>query len=597
MIPMAADYYEEINKQFQRRVTVEAQLSSADPTHINKTSYEDGSLQAIVSKPPQLYDQISRMDFGWNTLEPQRVNSTGRFVVYDYDTVGQFGWWGAVLADENGDFEEPQIIKLSYAENMTFYQFSIFFDYWANEYATDFNLSFYDSANVLIKSLDVTDNDSAQYLSDEPISRVRGVTLTINKWSKGLRRAKVSELLGGAILTFGEDEVTAYDVIENSSILQDEISISQCGITINNFDQKFNPIAPQGLENRLKDKQIFTVYFKVGNSDIIIIPSSFMYLWEWKTVGNQTTFKCRSVFEFTEGEYYAKNHNTVSAYDLITEILNEMFITEFSISPELMNITVNRYCPPQSLRATLQQLLNACCAYVYVNKSGVVVIDMIKNVFTNTDLVLGFDTILPDESVYYPPIRQEKVIDGVVSSVYTYSLDTAGVVDLVKDLAITFEPNETLYIEYGSVATSVIATATTGTITEVEYLADRCKITASGDLIITIRGNKLIQNVVSRTIYADTYYSTPVKNVITIDNPFIARVSQSTLMSNAYIDLSKYRVETEINDRGRPDIELNDIVENQNKFGFLAGFVVEQRFKWENFLSGYYRINNKRAIE
>ena len=38
-------------------------------------------------------------------------------------------------------------------------------------------------------------------------------------------------------------------------------------------------------------------------------------------------------------------------------------------------------------------------------------------------------------------------------------------------------------------------------------------------------------------------------------------------------------------------------LKNQNKFGFLNGFVVEQRFKWDKFLSGYYRINNKRAIE
>ena len=593
---MPANYYEEINRQFQRRVTVEAQLSTGDPTHVNKTLYADGSLQAIVSKPNQLYDQNPRMSFGWNTLEPQRVNTTGQFVIYDYDTVGQFGWWGDALADANGDFGEPQIIKLSHSEDLNVYQFSIFFDYWANEYATDFNLSFYDSANVLIKSFDVTDNDAVQYLLDEPISGIRGVTLAINKWSKGLRRAKVSELSGGVILMFGEDEVTAYDIIENTNVLEDEISISQCGITINNFDQKFNPIAPQGFENRLQDKQIFTVHFKIGNSGIII-PSCFMHLWEWETVGNETTFKCRSVFEFTEGEYIAKNHNTVAAYDLVEEILTDMNISDFSISPDLMTVTVNRYCPTQSLRAALQQLLNACCAYVYVNKSGVVVVDMIKNIFTNTNLTLGFDTILPDDSIYYPPIKQEKLIDGVTSSVYTYSLDAAGVVDLVKDLAITFEPNETLYVEYGSVATSVVATASTGTITAVEYFADRCKITASGDLVITIRGNKLIQNVVKRTIYADTYYTTPVKNVITLDNPFVALVSQSTLMSNAYIDLSKYRVETEINDRGRPDIELNDMVRNQNKFGFLNGFVVEQRFKWDKFLSGYYRINNKRAIE
>jgi len=592
MQTVSSDYLEVIDKQFRRRVTMNSILSLANPADVERTSFESGSPESVISNHNQLYDQITKMSYGWNTLEPDRVNSSGDFVIFDLDTVGQYGFWTDEMCDEFGIFATPQTIKLTYSEILSFNNLMVFFDNYASEYASDFEITFYDNQGVSVYNKRIPDNDSVNFSLDNRVNFVSAIELKIYKWSKPFRRAKVLEILNGSIIEFTDNEIVGYNSIDNFSILEEVFIVSQQSLDIENLHSRFNPLHTEGIFNQLQNKQIFQTEFNING---VTLSAGIGYLWNYENYGNITSFKMRSVYEFINGLYIAESYEEITAMDLFIKLFSLANITEYSISPELADIVLNQYVPEMNLSDAFQFAANAASAYIFIQKSGIITIELIRNIFTNSVAVIDFNFIYPNGKSYYPQINQKDLIDGVTANIYKYNVDSEAVTEpLVTDLEISFPDDGFIYIEYGAIADSVTATASSGSFSDVVYFADKLKLSGSGDIVISIEGRKITQNVIKKTVTKDNISSIKIENIAVVDNPFINTISRAVIMSNLKLQLNDYYTQIVFNDRGRPDLELTDFITVETEYGFINGLITEQRFNWNKFLTGYVAVDCKK---
>jgi len=595
MIGMSDTYYVNVDKTIREPFIPTVILSSADPTLIEKTSFDSLSEQLPFSRQNQLFNQIVNPSWGLQTFEPGRTKANGNFVIFDDTTGGEFGWWSKAVCDENGNFSEPQTIKLVYSENLTFFEFSIFFDFWAKEYATDFEITFYDSNNAIVSQRHVTDNNSYSYQIEEQLYFVRSVELKINKWSIGNRYAKVSEMLSGFVMFFDSDTVFGISFTENLSIFEKEIISSEIRVTVENFDQQFNINNPTGIAKKLDMKQPFNVSLSLEGENVQL---ALMYLLEQKTEQRNTiTFVCRSIFDFIEEDYIPASHERVSAYSLFETLFQKIGISDYSIVSSLENVMVNQYAEGLTLRQAVQQLANAVRCVVFTNRNGTVSVDTIDSLLIHTKQYVHLDQNVTSDP---PETDKLKTIDSVTVTTYQYTVDNeTGLTDIVKDYKVSIDNDfaqTEYYIDYKQIATQVTATVTGLTVVgDIQYFADRCKIVFSGigEATVNIKGIPVIQKKGKLNLKSDRYYNNPVKEDTPVENQFISLASQGRLLAEAMMKMSEFRIYNEIYERGRPDLEAGDMIEIENEFGIIRdGLIFEQNIQFDSngFLEGFMKV-------
>lgn len=581
MIPVSEKYKELINGANNRLVLMEASLSSADPNLIQQTKYdaENSSEQSEqVSRPAQLYNQISRMLYGWNTLEPQRVDTSGNFVIFDYDTVGEFGWWGNDLSGEYGTFSIAQKIVLKYDNFVNVQAFSIFWDYWAQEWATQFEIKFLNQDGTTLKIVSVIEflpkDASTEYRLDEDIYNIWGIELTIYKWSKPYRRAKITEILAGQEFRFDANKIVSFERISNLNLMNDSLIASEMSIDIENYDKVFDPVNPSGIAQYLIKKQLMQASFIVGSE---IIAAGLMYLYLWTSENGIANFRCRSLEAFSEINYFPISSDIIMAYDLFVEMFDALGVTDYLIDDRLKTIRVNRYAPEMTLRDALAKLAAAAGAVVYNKPNGLWTVGMISDVLKYSGNDITFDN-MPE----LPRIVQEDIVNSVNVTAYTYSYPDVAVETLVDAATIDVYGTNTIVVPYGKIARGVEISVLNGEVQNTEIFADRARLLvyAPESVIVTITGVPVTQNVSRITINNTLYTNDLITNDVTIDNPFIDTIQKATEYGERYLDISNHRLEITANHRGRPDIEVGDFITIQNEYGYSNAYMFEQVIEW-----------------
>jgi hypothetical protein len=597
MIPQSSQYYVNVDKPIREPFHPTVLLSSSDPTLIAKTQFDSSSSELVFSKRNQLFNQIVNPSWGLQTFEPNRTIADGSFVVFDDNTAGEFGWWSEARCDENGVFETPQIIKLNYTENLNFIEFSIFFDSFGKEWSDDFEIFFYSQSGAVIQSYHITDCDSPIYLIENELNFVRSMEIRINKWSVGHRFAKISELLSGFVISFTDDEIFGISFTENLSLFQEEIISSELLITVENFNQQFNINNPQGVAKKLNLRQVFTAAISLEHESI---PLGLMYLMEQQNNDrNFITFVCRSVFDFSEDEYIPESWETCSAYSLFEKLFQKIGINEYDIPESLKNIQVNQYVEKMSIRQAIQQLANSVRCVVYVNRTGSVTVDTINSLFSHT----GQSITLNQNTTEEPPrVEKLKTNDSATVNIYQYSKDDEiGNTELVKDFKVLVDsPTPVSYIiSYKTIADSVTAEVTGASVSgNILYYADRCEIMlfGQGEAVVNISGTPVLQKIGKVNIKSDLFYLNPIKEDYLIENQFIASTSEGRILASAFVEFSQFRLRHEVYERGRPDLEVGDMINVENEFGLLTnGIIFEQNieFNQNGFLEGKMIIKAK----
>lgn len=114
--------------------------------------------------------------------------------VQNVDTIdsGNIGYVSGVMSDENGAFETPPVISMTFARNKTSNGLNMIFNTLTNDYCTDLTIQYY-KHNDLVAEIDYAPN-SAEYFCEARIGTFNKVVITFYKTNKPFRYLWLAQL-------------------------------------------------------------------------------------------------------------------------------------------------------------------------------------------------------------------------------------------------------------------------------------------------------------------------------------------------------------------------------------------------------------------
>lgn len=379
---------------------------------IDVDTYADASIsvenEAEISRSHQLINKVREMTHKYATLERDYLVLDGSCYIPPKANEGEseLGWWSDEISDENGIFSTPPVLTCSFSNPHNSIGMTITFDTQANQYASDFTLEIFDPNNALIHREIVTNYDNPLYTLEQPLENYQKVVLTIQKWAFPLRRARVVEIDFGIIKEYSGEKLISLKVIEEMDLLGNTVPSNEMSFTLDNSDNAFNILNPNGIYKFLKENQEMSASIGLRiseNSEIYeYINMGTFYLHEWTVdEGSMTsTFIGRDIFTRLEKIEYTNLLKNTNLYDLATDVLTEANVENFKVDSQLKKISTNGFDEKLNAREALQLISIAGRSVIKQRRVGSVEIVQYEELsadtgyvtFTGPDMYTGMTT-------------------------------------------------------------------------------------------------------------------------------------------------------------------------------------------------------------
>lgn len=300
------------------------------------------------------------------TLEKNFWKLDGTFESFpDEPTKEKFGLWSKSMSDENGNFENKPTLEITFSGYQTSVGLTLQFNPDTNDYCNSLNIKWYQD-NTLLSVQDFEPNN-AKYFCQNNISNFNKIEITFNSTNNPYRYLKVQTIEYGVIRIFTEDDLRNASILEEISLISEEISINTFNFTLDNKED---------IDFIFQKKQPLTVEY---NSELV---GTFF-------ISNPKR-KSKSVYEVEATDYIGlldKDYFSGGTYvsvlvsDLISEIMGAIpYELEDTLAMKTLSGTLER-C---TRREALLQVVFAACGVVNTARSDKVNIYSLSEESVNT---------------------------------------------------------------------------------------------------------------------------------------------------------------------------------------------------------------------
>lgn len=441
MYPVTQDFLSKIytnERLLSGRVTFDLtpyDFDTDNPTVTTSTEF------AISAASTQLTNNVRQASYNFATWENNRVTLDGNFT-FAPTTIAdakEIGFVSSALSDSTSTFTSQTLltfmppsvlqspnyptITINFTNTHDTNGASITFDTINDEYAIDFKIQFYDVANVLITEEDVTGNTLAQYVMYKTIKNLKKIVVTVEKWSKPYRRARIIEIDPAVVLQFDGNELVRFNLTEELDSITSTLVIPEFEFTVINTDKKFDILNPSGIYSLLQTRQRIypELALDLGTREEYL-PLGLYYLSEWRSDAGTltTTFRGRSKIDLLDLKNYSQSiTSTTNLSAVATAILNTAGVTGYTIDSSLASISTNGLINNMTCREALQMVCIAGCATVRITRDNTLKIETTRAT-TQTDYI-DFDAMLEESQ-----IQQFKQVQTVNVSYYSTLLTLLG---------------------------------------------------------------------------------------------------------------------------------------------------------------------------
>src|SRR5690606_31567317 len=151
-------------------------------------------------------------------------------------------------------------------------------------------------------------NTLTTYVLVQGLDNYGKIVITIKKWAKPYRRARITEVDFGVIKDYEDDKLIKLNIIEEMNIISDTIPSNEIKFTIDNSSREFNILNPEGFYRFLKERQEVKaeIGVEVAEDEFEFIPMGKFYLVDWQSDEGAltSTFIARDIFELLENKEY-----------------------------------------------------------------------------------------------------------------------------------------------------------------------------------------------------------------------------------------------------------------------------------------------------
>lgn len=245
-----------------------------------------------------------------------------------------------------------------------------------NEYAKSFKLTAY-SGDTQVSTITVNDNNDVRAEVDWEISGYDKITLEVLSWCLPDRRARIEWFMVGFRLTYTKNNLISYTHESNRDPISGQLSKDSISFSLDNSQQTWNPLNPQGMYRYLYERQLVTVSYGMdidGTTEWINGGKFFMSEWSVPANGIEASFVARDALGFLmDSAYIGRKSGTL--YDICIDALSRLpeNTASYSISDELKDYTVDISKENNSSYKNsdiLQMAANAAGMVLYQTREG-----------------------------------------------------------------------------------------------------------------------------------------------------------------------------------------------------------------------------------
>lgn len=425
----------------------------------------------------------------------------------------------SVYSDENGDFDIIPAIEITFTENHSSIGFTLEF---SENYPLACRISWYTLGGDLItrQRLEITSLKAALFAPKENYGKV------VIEFTKALpyRNIKINKIYYGIEYVWGEDTIVDASMVEEVSIISDNISINTLDFSIYDSTDDFNLGNSGGLHPYIQTGQVVDAYELVRGEKLYL---GRKFINTFSSENGLIKFKCQSYLGLLDKIIYYKGDlytNGIKAGLLIDDIMNLCGIDNYEVEPDVYNTIVYGTLSPESCRNCLKEILFATQATIDTSR-----IDGIR-IYRRTQQITG--KIGRDIKISTKVTKREYV-SGVAVSYKSYIKD---------EVDPEAEPNEILngiypagdnLITWDSPYDNIIAS--TGTIKEVgKYY---CILTLTEEAEVTLTGETYTENESSITVNIANIEGGRTKNI----KSYSGKLLDSILAKNVATKILQYQ--------------------------------------------------------
>lgn len=245
-----------------------------------------------------------------------------------------------------------------------------------NEYAKSFKLTAY-SGDTQVSTITVNDNNDVRAEVDWEISGYDKITLEVLSWCLPDRRARIEWFMVGFRLIYTKNNLISYTHESNRDPISGQLSKDSISFSLDNSQQTWNPLNPQGMYRYLYERQLVTVSYGMdidGTTEWINGGKFFMSEWSVPANGIEASFVARDALGFLmDSAYIGRKSGTL--YDICIDALSRLpeNTASYSISDELKDYTVDISKENNSSYKNsdiLQMAANAAGMVLYQTREG-----------------------------------------------------------------------------------------------------------------------------------------------------------------------------------------------------------------------------------
>lgn len=430
MYPVSNDFKQSVYAPIRTakgRVTFDI----SDVTAVGDVNNISTPEEFVLSNKQQLINKNREQTYNLVTWEPNRFKLDGSFSFPD-DTIEnnkEMGFVSNVLCGADGIFDPYQTINFTFNEPHSSMGLTITFDPRNNEYATNFSVTAYDSNDNIIDTVEVENNTEVQAVPIGQLYQYKKIKITIKKWCKPYRRARIVEVDFGVVRVYQDNSLMKMSLIEEMDLTSSTLPIPEFKFTVDNSSREFNILNPSGIYKYLQERQ--QVIGEIGidiDGTVEYIPLGNYLLAGWASdEGSLTaTFTARPNLDLLSGFDYENLTPKAgySLYDMAVEIFALCGITNYSIDEKLRNVPTNGLVNKTTCRDVLQMIALAGCANIYVSRDNI-----IKLVVNPEDIGVPEDSVSLDNMYQEAQIELDKIVKAVQVTYYS-DLDTSAVVSV-----------------------------------------------------------------------------------------------------------------------------------------------------------------------
>lgn len=451
--------------------------------------------------------------------------------------------------------------------------------YFKDNYPTNMTLEFSDLSSITVEP----DNEIVQVIFDEP-KTITSVSITINEMEYSDRKIKIQEIDLGISYVYQDQDLIEFTVDEEVNKLVEEVPTNETSITINNMQDLFNPLNPQGVVKYLTDgsKIIPHIGVLTETQGVEFVKMGEFYFDSYTNNSDKTTtLTGKNIIKQLESETFKNDNETDFFQTLFTQEKFESFMENYKYQWDIEHyrtVWFTIYLQHDNLMTLLKDISFINTTLLYGDRNNIMKMRLID---TNIKDQLTKSELLND--VEYKSIEKLNVLNlnrTVTSSGTTTSREIySGSVVLEKSpqyvLCKISSPNVlgATVSQSGGTSASIVGQAG----------LFMCFVKVTGNIgdTVTIKLNSTNDKQVGKQLLTKSLRTSNEKEVpITIDTDLFRRVDEIMTLENA----PSYEVNFEYN--GDPSLEAGDYIEVETPYGYKPVFIQKNRFTFNGGLSG-----------